>query len=433
MAALVASPLTKACMEMAASNDFSRLDSNAAKRHHFVPQLLLRRFAEAHSGKDCLFQMEATSRKAPLRVDMRTAASRRRLYTALGEDGQPSNRIEGYLALIETHAAPALRHLIEDPGSLSPGQRATIAFFVGVQTMRTPAAAEQITMLANAALQRAASEFYSDRDAFADRHREFFDDGATPAEIEEFRVKTLDQIRQGQVQVSGDDGAAFATAIEHAIRNAPTLFTFDWTLLCAPDGGLITSDRGYAIHDPTPPYPWAGQGLLSSENSETSMPLSDTSSLLMRPGPGRSTLAVREISASEVQRLNLRIYGWADKYVFARKQTTLVDTRVASRRRAVDVVRPKPFCEVTLLEPDPTDDSLAKANVRRGWPPQLRNESGELRDYIVTPTDEPHPELRQLADDLVERRARKRAGIDPDTPISGRITYHRVHPLGVQA
>ncbi len=209
VAALRASPFTSACMEMAVSNDFSRLERNAAKRQHFLPQLLLRGFAHAHNGKDRVWQMETTSRRAPRRVDIRTAASRHRLYAVPDEDGRPSNRNEGYLELVETHAAPALRHLIDDPASLSPGERATIAFFVALQTMRTPAAAEQVTTIANAALQTAASEVFSDRRAFADRHRRFFNDGATEAEIEQFRLKIVDQIREGQIRVNGGRGAAF--------------------------------------------------------------------------------------------------------------------------------------------------------------------------------------------------------------------------------
>ena len=416
---------------MATSNDFSRLDRNAAKRHHFLPQFLLRGFAHQRNGKDCLFQIETTSRRAPLRVNVRTAASRRRLYTALDEEGQPSNRNEGYLALVETHAAPALRRLVEEPGSLSPGERATIAFFVALQTMRTPAAAEDVTKLANAALQTAASELSSDRRAFADRHREFFDDGATAAEIEQFRLRTLEQIREGRIRVSGEGGAAFGLGFEHAVENAPMLFAFDWTLLQASEGGLITSDRGYAIHDPTPPYPWAGQGPVSSENSETTLPLSDTHCLVMRPVPAASGLTMREISKSEVENLNLRMYGWADTYVFAKTQSALDAVRAASRRRPANVIRPRPLCQVALLEPDPADDSLANANLRRGWPAQLRNERGELRDYIVIPIDEPHPDLRKQADELTEHRARKRAGIEPHEPFHGRITNHPVHPLDI--
>jgi hypothetical protein len=430
VAALHASPPVKAFMEMAVSNDYSLLDRNAAKRHHFLSQFLLRGFAYEDNGNR-LFQMETTSRRVPLRVDLRTAASRHRLYVALDEQGRPSNRNEGYLALVEQHAAPALRRMMDDPSSLSPGERATIAFFVALQTMRTPAAAEQVASIANAAFRTTATESFSDRRAFAERYRELFDEGASEEEIERFRLETLDQIREGKVRASGKDGAAFGTALQHAVENVPMLIAFDWTLLRARGGGLITSDRGYAIHDPTPPYPWTAQGLLSSENSETTVPLSDECCLLMRPVPASSGLTVSEISTDDVETLNLRMYGWAEKYVFAKTQGALAAVRIASRRRPGDVIRPKPFCQVALVQADPNDGSLAEANRRRGWPAQLCNAEGELCDYIVIPTDKPHADLWKLADEMTERRARKRADIGPDEPVEGRIINKPLHPLDI--
>jgi hypothetical protein len=99
VAALHASPVARAFKEMGESGDFSRLDGNQAKRHHFLPQFPLHGFAQERGGKERLFQMETASRGAPRPVDFRTAASRRRLYTAIGEDGEPSNRNAGYPAL----------------------------------------------------------------------------------------------------------------------------------------------------------------------------------------------------------------------------------------------------------------------------------------------------------------------------------------------
>ena len=149
--------------------------------------------------------MEAKSRKAPIRVDVRVAASRHRLYAVPDENGAMSNRNEGYLALVEEHAAPALRHLLDDPASLSRGERATIAYFMALQTMRTPAAAAQITAVANAALQTWASEHYSDREAFAARHREFFGEESTQSEVEAFRQESLAQIRDGRLRLQRDN------------------------------------------------------------------------------------------------------------------------------------------------------------------------------------------------------------------------------------
>jgi len=151
------------------------------------------------------------------------------LYRVVTPEGETSNRHEGYLALIEAHAAPAIGRMIADPESLQPGDRATIAFFVAFQTMRTPAAAEQVTALANAAFQNAASELFSDREAFAERYRQRVGADAPDEKIEEFRKEVIKAVRTGTVRVTGDGGAEFAS-------------------------GFVASDRGYAIDDPSPPF-----------------------------------------------------------------------------------------------------------------------------------------------------------------------------------
>jgi len=269
--ALNSSPVVRAFTEMGVSGDFSRLDRNQAKRHHFVPQFLLRGFALEHNGKHRLFQMETASRGAPRRVDLGTAASRR-LYTAIDEDGEPSNRNEGYLALVESDAAPALRQLLDNPESLSPAERATISFFVALQTMRTPAAAQQVSAVANAAFQTAASEFLSDRRAFAQRHREASGKLADDDEIERLRQEMLDEVRGGGVRLSGEGGAAFGIALELAVSNVPAVLAFDWTLLVASEGGLITSDRSIAIHDRRLPTPGSRRGYSAPRTARRSCP-----------------------------------------------------------------------------------------------------------------------------------------------------------------
>jgi Protein of unknown function (DUF4238) len=427
VAALEASPITAELKAMVASEDFSRLDKNAAKRHHFLSQFLLRGFAQTHDLKGCVFQMSTQDRKAPLRVDVKKAASRRHLYEVVDEDGISSNRNEGYLALVEHHAAPALRTLLENPESLSPGERATIAFFVAFQTMRTPAAAEQVTEAANAAFQSWAAEFHSDREAFADSYREHFGTGASSQEIEECRQETISQIRAGHLRLTGQ-AAALSTGLIHAVDRVPVLIEFDWTLLQAA-GGFITSDRGYAIDDPTPPFPWATQAILSSPNSETSVPLSDTACLLMRPLPMGGGLTVRQADSHEVETINLRTFAWASEYVFGKTQQALVHVRIAARRRRGDVIGPKQFNQVVLIEVAPDDQSLIEANLRQGWPPQLMNEHGELRDYLVIPADGSQPELRKRADELTEARARKRAGISSSEPFEGHITSTMLDPV----
>ncbi len=430
VAAMEASPLMAELKAMGLSGEFSKLDRNPAKRHHYVPQFVLRGFADPADGGRRIFQMPTRSRKAPIRVGVRDAALRQWLYRVVTPDGEVSNRHEGYLALVEEHAAPAIARLTAAPTSLQQGDRATIAFFVAFQMMRTPASAEQITAVANAALHHVVSEMNSDREAFAEHYQEHFGIGASDEQIEEFRLEVLDQVRTGKVRVSGHGGADFATGLTLAASLIPQIIALDWALLRAADGGFVCSDRGYAIHDPTPPFPWAAQGVLSSPASETLVPLNDAAALLMRPSSATCRFEVRDVAPTELERLNLRTLGWADEYVFAKRQATLDNLRATARRRPGDVIRPKQFCEVILLELDPDDQSLAVENARRGWPKYLRGPDGELRDYLVIPTNAPQPELRRRADELAERRGRKRLG-PPAEAASGKILNSLVHPLDV--
>lgn len=427
--AMQASSVFRELARMGESGNYDTLESNGAKRHHFVSQFVLRGFSR-DADAEFVFQMIASGRGAPIRVPIRTAASRRRFYAVPDDDGKLSNRNEGYLALIEREAAKAIRRLLRNPSAVSPGERATIAYFVAFQTMRTPAAAEQTTDVANGALKMAASEYYSDRVRFARDYRERNGASASDDEIEQFRRELVDQVRSGGVRLTGKE-AALTTGFEHAAETIPLITACDWVLLRDPEGGFITSDRGYAMDDPTPPYPWAAPGLLSSESSETTIPLSASACLLVRPSPmwtGSPGVSERILDQGDVEDINLRTYGWASEYVFGTSQEALAALRRTVRARPGAVKRPKPFCFVALIESDPDDDSLAVENQRRGWPEQLPDEAGQLHDYLVIPTDRPHEDLWRRADELTEARARKRAGLQAGGAVEGRITNRPIDP-----
>jgi hypothetical protein len=425
--ALRATPIFEAFAPMVESGDYSALETEA-KRHHYVPQFLLRGFSHSHHGKPHIFQMETGSRKSPYRVGLRSAAVREGLYTLVDEDGTLSNRHEGWLAVIESKAAPTLQHLLDDPATLTDAERMTVAFFAATQWMRTPLAAQQVLALANAAFRTAASEHFSDRGAFAESYRQHFEREASEEEIEQFRQECIAQVRDGRVQVAVHGGGAFPQALRFAVEQVPMLSAFDWVLLRGP-GGLITSDRGIAIYDPAPAHPWSSQGFLSSPRVEVTVPLSDTACLLLRPEPIGPALHVQEIDAAAVEVLNLRTLGWAGAHVFGATQETLVAVRKAARRDPLRIVRPKPYCMVYGFEVDPDDDSLAARNERLGYPRRLLDADGVEHDYIVIPIDKPHPELYALADEIAERRARERAGVPDGEPIDGRLVHKAVHPL----
>jgi hypothetical protein len=428
VSAMNASPIMRELVEMGSTGDFSRLDANQAKRHHYIPQFVLREFATRRDGKHFIFQMPTQGRRAPTAVSVRDAALRKNLYRAIDENGKATNRHEGYLELIERHAAHAIRRLLQAPESLAPGDRATIAFFVAFQMMRTLAAAELVTEAANVAFRAAAPAAFGDRRTFAARRRAQGHQGSDD-EIEQLRQDMLEQVREGKVTVAGANGADFASGFQHAAESIPPIISFDWLLLRASAGGFIASDRGYAIHDPAPPFPWAAQGLCSSDYSETFVPLADTAGLVIRPATLSCSLDVREVSGSEIEGLNLRTFGWATGYVYAKSQKLLDEIRVAARRQPGKVIKPKTLTAVIAIEVDPDDSSLADANRARGWPARIRGRDSRPRDYVVISNDGPRPEEHRRVAEIGERRLRKRLGIGPDAPLDGHFVTELRDPL----
>jgi hypothetical protein len=423
MVAFQSSPLVAELATLSESGDGSAFDSDA-KRQHFVPQLILRGFSTERDGKRWLYQLNTKSGKS-LRTSAEAAASRRYFYAVKNEDGSRNNRLEGWFARIESHAALALDSFLADPLALSSGDRATLSFFLAIQTQRTPSDIATTEETANVVLRMlVGTESFSDPVAFQNTYRELFGDNRSPAEIEEFRKATIRSVREGRVRMVDPGGAAVASGLKIAPDQALTIYQMGWTLLRS-DAGFVTSDRGFAMHDPTPVYPWSANGLLSSARAQTTIPLNDSACLLLSPeGDG---VTFEDVTADVVTRLNLRTYGWASEYIFGTGQPLVTGVRAAAKARPSYVVRPKPHRHVMMIDPDPEDDSLAMANQRRGWPPRLVYE-GVAHDYVVVPSDTPSPEIQALADRVVEERTRKSLGLAEGVRPPGRISTNMIHP-----
>ena len=218
-----------------------------AIRHHFVPQLLLRRFSPR---RERIWQLDTgNGRTDDQRIDR--AASKRRLYEFKDEDGEPNADTEAWLAMIERHAAPALRRM-ENPGpilGLADWDRATIAFFLALLRGRTPAMLSNLEKFSAQAFQVYFGSFWSDADTFAERWREQYPD-ATPAEIEDAQVEALAMLREGRIRPEDPTQDAMYHALLLSGETSQVIFESSWTVLHAERGEFVTSDVSLAIHDP---------------------------------------------------------------------------------------------------------------------------------------------------------------------------------------
>lgn len=174
--------------------------------------------------------------------------------------------------------------------------------------------------------------------------------------------------------------------------------------------------------------------MLSSPNTETFFPISANHCL--RISPGDPELKTVEASPSHVMEIDLRIYGWADCYVYGGSQNDVCAVRRAlktSKRKYA--LPPTPARFATLLQRDPEDGRLAQSHLARGWPAYLTalGENGipEQLDYMVVGEDGTAVEIGISSEKLVEERARKAGGYTEGEPMPGGVNIKSVSPLSV--
>lgn len=363
------------------------LPGSEAKRHHLIPEFLLRRFSRRREGRDRVLQLDIGSGK-PTWADPETAASRRRFYSVPDEDGGRSNQFEGYFALVEGHAAPAIERLCSDPKRLEVGDRATLAFFVAVLEGRTLGGLDRIERLGEVTMKAMLAGHMQDEAAFAESYRGLFGD-ANAETIEEFRGETLQALADGRAKVSEPRVMAL-DLLQRALGDTfQIVFQLRWELLGSDEGAFITSDRGLAMHDPTPQYPWSGHAWLSSPNAEATIPIDPHFCLRLSPSPHGPTrqFDARTASSGQVHEVNLRTYGFASTYVFSHNQEVATSVHRMAKRRPGSLVTPRPNHMVMLIEMERGDARLADEHVARGWPPYLEYD-GQPHDYVVLDSDD---------------------------------------------
>jgi hypothetical protein len=383
-AALMSSPLLQ---ELEAINRGEKqLVDSAAKRHHLVAEFLLRHFTVVRDGRERLVQLDVRT-GTPRWVDPRDAASRHRFYRVAGEAGVQHQKIEAFLAVVESHAAPALQRLLDHPERLDRADRATLSLFFALLQGRTLGGVARVTEFADTAMKLMFAGHLADAETFSWEYREVIGD-ADDETIERQRQWILHALADDRVQPSDSKAMALDLLLNAVGDSFQIVYQLHWYVVELEGRAFVTSDCGLSMYDPTPRFPWSGNGWVGSPNSQTAIPLDSRRCMLVTPGRHGPTerLDQRRAAKPEVDAVNLRTYGFASQYIFSHSQQVATDLRALAKRRPDDVVRPQPNPAVMLIKAEEGDDRLADEHRRRGWPPRLMVR-GEPHDYAVMTSD----------------------------------------------
>jgi hypothetical protein len=428
--AFAESPLVEALVAIGKGE--SSLPESDAKRHHFIPQLLLRRFR----GDDKLLRQLDKGTGKVLKKGVPSAASEDSFYTFDGEDGTASNDLEAYFGLVESHAARALRRL-EKTGELLHPDRATLALFLAMLWARTPSAREQGEALSQEVFKLSASSYYADPTEFLRAYREREAEGEADEksddEVEEFRQEIMDAVQTGAVKIHDPGGSnVMSLLLESALESAERLYLHSaWGLMRAGEGEFVMSDRAQAVFDPDRPFPWVMDAPFSSLKSQTTTPISSTSCLIVVPAPDKASFQVKTVSENEVDEVNLRTFGWAREFIFGSSEEVVQGVFQMATNEPDRAKEPRPFRNAIVIERDFDDDRLAEAHRKRGWPPFMVDWSRGFprwMDYMVVGADGDSAEVGAKTAQLARERGLKALGLPPDAKVEGAVRTVSTHP-----
>ncbi len=335
------------------------------KRQHYIPRFMFRRFSiDPADKKSHIFRLDKSSGRNG-RVNPVNEAVVGHYYRLVDEDGAVDNTADELLDHFETKAADVIRQLGDPTHRPTPEDVFWLTLFIVTLKQRTPRgrAALRATDERAGALQ--LEVLLSDRERY---HRTMSRAGRPAEEVEAERLKLLADLRDGRIEMESTPSREVALMFMAFQQTGQAIFEqLAWVCVRAPDDPkscFVLSDHPVAHYDPTPKVPEAGRSFMSSPNSSTFIPLDPKFGLLLVQGRPPLSWADAELTADEVDELNLLTYAWAQDAIYGPTQDSVTRVRTYAKCHR------EQLGELAYRPPRISGDRGRRRNARR-WPPNL--------------------------------------------------------------
>lgn len=227
----------------------SAAPGSSPKRHHFVPQMYLRAFADPASAQGELWRY-GPGFKAQLRSP-KSIAWQDHFYDAFGELPPEENDFENFYGETETIAAPHLEKIRGGNVKLTPGEKSELSTFISLMRTRTRSYHELVNTVASKMHVRIAKETLETKGGVEDLIAKNVAMGGEHLEVEQVR-SALQAVVDGKVIVEQTSKAwTMKQALESATQIDHLIEAMNWNLFEAPNGSaFITSDNPVVVNDP---------------------------------------------------------------------------------------------------------------------------------------------------------------------------------------
>lgn len=233
-------------------------------RHHLVPQMYLRNFAD---DANRLTMVARNDLARALTVTVNNACNEVGFYTIPTEDIEPHARtghdpeaLEKTLSVLEGTAVPIIDKIVatktlpslddqtHQQGLDAPWDRYNLAFFVAIQLTRTWAFRRDLKELIDHSVQRRKEAFTTDKRVAKYLARQGMP--TRPQDIQAFRERLIGP--NGPKLDFGDSRTIQAAAYFAVEYGLPELFERTWRLRVFDDPVLLTSDAPVALRTAGP-------------------------------------------------------------------------------------------------------------------------------------------------------------------------------------
>lgn len=310
----------------------------AAKRHHYVPEFVLRRFSEEPSNRKSLLWRHPTKGGKAERANPRNEAVIGHYNTFVFEDGRKDSFAEETLSHIDGAAAEAIKQLA-DGGELDDEQRLMMAFFIVLAKSRTPLGRSWLRFTDETLARTVLETQLSQAEGFAAMWNRATGEKLCNDDAEAMRVELIGDLAEGRLVIESPHSREVALMFMALEKIAPIVAErLTWTVLRAPrDSQFILGDTPLAIYDSAPRVADGGVGFLSSEHVETTLPLDPSCCLMLTPGD--KLWGEAEAKPDVVESINLRSYAWAQQAIYGSSQQAVTDVRALVKRSRQQLAR----------------------------------------------------------------------------------------------
>ncbi len=314
-----------------------------SRRHHYLPQMYLRGFAD---GAEQVWVFDRKEAKY-LHQGILNTAVKKDFYTIIGPDGEKTDEVETMMANIVESPMKAIIERLDKRNLTWEGEdRAILALFVALLRTRNLAFDRDQNELTDQFHRWWTKAKYSSVEATEESLREYTSE--TGEDMSHVSAQELfDMIRDDQYEINNPRQNNIQMMMSLALEIAQAVFRLNWEILSAPKGcPFITCDNPFTVVPP--PFfddSLQGYGILTP-GASTVVPLSSKTAICFHGEGQRVRGAV--VHKDFLRNTNMVVAANSERFVIARDEPLL--RSVVRKGKLAQWQRPPQF---TMNAPDP--------------------------------------------------------------------------------